>query len=100
MSVGKAAAWMLEALRSIVFLMIGLLALGAAERPLTEGMQLQPGQMLLLLTADLAILYVVHRKFLAQRRFYRPSQKAELSAAKTMTLLGYACIAIIIIAIA
>ncbi|MCJ8011894.1 hypothetical protein MUG84_09085 [Paenibacillus sp. KQZ6P-2] len=98
MSMGKAAGWMLESLRSVVFLMLGLMFLGAAERPLTEGGQLQPGQMLLLATADLAILYVVHRNFLAQRRFYRASQKSELSAAKTVTLLGYACIAILITA--
>ncbi|MED5021027.1 hypothetical protein P9847_27570 [Paenibacillus chibensis] len=99
MTLGKAAAWLLEAVRSVVFLMLGLLALGAAERPLLKKEPLNLIEMLLLLTADLAILYVLHRKFLAQRRFYRSSQKPALSGLKTLLLLGYACLALVMMAI-
>ncbi|MEI0738541.1 hypothetical protein VQ056_21035 [Paenibacillus sp. JTLBN-2024] len=61
MGIGKAAAWTLEALRSIMFLAVGLFALGAVERPLTDGKELAPIQMLLFLAANLTVLYVLHR---------------------------------------
>ncbi|MWV45767.1 hypothetical protein GRF59_19305 [Paenibacillus sp. HJL G12] len=99
MSLGKAAAWILEAMRSIVFLLLGLMALGAVQRPLLRGGQLTLIEMLLVSTADLAILYVVHRKLLAQRRFYRASQKPVLTAGKTLILLGYAGAALLIAAL-
>ncbi len=99
MSLGKAAAWMLEAVRSIVFLMLGLMALGAMQRSLFQSGQLTLFEMLLVLTADLAILYVVHRKFLAQRRFYRASQKPALTGGKTLILLGYAGAALLVAAL-
>ncbi|BFH60043.1 MULTISPECIES: hypothetical protein [Paenibacillus] len=99
MSIRKAVSWLLEALRSVVFLMVGILILGAAERPLTAGGRLQPAQLLLLLAADLIILYVVHRKFIAQRRFYRSSEKPALSGRQTLILLGFAAIAFVTVAI-
>jgi len=98
MGMGKTAAWLLESLRSIAFLIVGLLVLGAVERPLTDGKELTPIQMLLFLAANLAVLYVLHRNFFAQRRFYRSAEKMKLSAAKTATLIGFACLVIIIVA--
>ncbi|GIO32315.1 hypothetical protein J2TS6_34560 [Paenibacillus albilobatus] len=100
MGIGKAAFWTLEALRSVVFLVMGLLVLGAVERPLTDGKELAPIQMMLLLAANLAVLYVLHRNIFALRRFYRPAEKKKLSAAMTAVLLGFAFVSITIIAVA
>jgi hypothetical protein len=99
MGIGKAAAWTLEALRSIMFLAVGLFALGAVERPLTDGKELAPIQMLLFLAANLTVLYVLHRNWFGQRRFYRSAEKPKLSGAKTVALIGFACVAIFIVSV-
>ncbi|BFH59513.1 hypothetical protein [Paenibacillus azoreducens] len=75
----------LDLLRNILFLIIGLLFLNAIENSFIKEFQ-KPWLMLPYMIANLALLYVFYRNFLGNRTFYKAFQKNSMSKKNTFLI--------------